>query len=367
MKWSIVGLLLLGIGAAVSASVLVVSLKSGGPTVTSTFLTPGEVQIMVAAKPMPAMSIVDARSVLIKSVPANEVPEHSMRQPTDVIGKLLIVPVVEGQALTPSCFADEKSGARLASTLADGMRAVSISLPPDKAGLLYAGCIVDVLVSINRPSTEGSRTKEAMSMTLLQGVSVLAIDDVSVMSEATSSDPTASETANANRRGRRDRLVTLKVKPVQARALQLADEFGDVSLALRNPLDVRPVETDSTMLSDLADEYTRLLAAIAPLSVYEPQVEGQSQPSTPTQLGQDTWADRPGQVSAVLTNARGEPLAEGTAPLPARTLAVQKPVNAKSEIMVIRGAETEICVFAPNELGWVLDSRTRSGTRGNTK
>jgi len=369
MKWSIAGLMLLGIGAAVAASVLVASLKSGGPTVTSAVLTPGEAQILVAAKPMPAMSVVEANSVMLKSVPANEAPEHSMRQPTDVIGKLLIVPVVEGQVLTTTCFADEKSGARLASTLADGMRAVSLSLAPDKAGLLYAGCVVDVIVSLNRPSTEGSGIKEAMSMTLLQGIGVLAIDDTSVMSDAPTSGTSASETANSNRRMRRDRLVTLKVNPVQARALQLAGEFGDVSLALRNPLDVNPVKTDSTMLSDLADEYTRLLAAIAPLQATEPKADVHGQPSNPPQVGQNTRMDLPGPDRAAMINAneRREQFADERTPLPERMLIGQKLVDPKSEIMVIRGAETEICVFRPNEEWWVLDSRTRSGINANTK
>lgn len=200
-------------------------------------------------------------------------------------------------------------------------------------------------------------------MTLLQGVGVLAIDDVSVMSEATTSDPSASETANANRRGRRDRLVTLKVKPIQARALQLADEFGDVSLALRNPMDIAPVETDSTMLSDLADEYTRLLAAIAPLRVNEPLAEHQSPPSSPTPFALDTRAEGTGQDSTASTVPGREPCAEDRAQRPARLLIGEKPVEQKSEIMVISGEKMDNYVFRPNGSWWVLDSRTHSGTK----
>lgn len=262
MKWSITGLLLLGVAAAVSASVLVASLKVGSQAVASSDRIPEDVQILVAARNLPPMTIVDARSVMVKTMSATDAPESVLRRSTDVVGKLLVLPVVEGQAFTASCFADEKSGARLASALTSGMRAVSISLTPDRAGLLYPGCVVDVLVSLSRQATGTPMLKEAMSMTLLQGVEVLAIDDSSIMSDG--EEKPESESANGARRARRERLVTLVLNSNQAKALQLAMQYGIVSLALRNPLDATPVETDSTMLSDLADEYSRILAVLSP-------------------------------------------------------------------------------------------------------
>ena len=374
MKWSIAGLLLLGIGAAISASILVATLKVGAPALASTSLSPAEMQIMVAAKPMPAMSIVDARSVLTKTVPANEAPANSMRRPTDVIGKLLTVPIVEGQVLTSTCFADEKSGARLASALVHGMRAVSVSLTPDKAGLLYAGCIVDVLVSLNRPSTEGAGTKEAMSMTLLQGVEVLAIDETSVMSEAPTSEASAAEAAANTRRGRRDRLVTLMVNSNQAKALQLASQYGAVSLALRNPLDTAPVKTDSTMLSGLADEYTRIVAALSPPQSGEPKADDPGRAANPAQHGPGPQADRAEQYRAALTKAEREQRAEDKAPLPAGMLVAQKLEDPKWEMLVNRGGQLELLRFRrPGELSpqdttqWIWDSRAFSGTNANPK
>jgi pilus assembly protein CpaB len=266
MKWSIAGLLLLGVGAAFSASILVVSLKLAPRANTNVTAIPTETQIVLASRPLSAMSIVEGQSVVVKKVPIAEAPKNAMKQPTDVVGKLLTIPVVEGQPFTSGCFADEKSGARLASALKNGMRAVSVSLKPEKAGPLYPGCIVDVLVSLNRPSTEGQGTKEAMSMTLLQGIEVLAIDDISVMSDEAVVEPAKPETTTSSptKRDRKDRLVTMMVKSNQAKALQLASQYGGVSLALRNPLDAAPVETDSTMLSDLADEYSRIVAVLAP-------------------------------------------------------------------------------------------------------
>jgi len=374
MKWSIVGLFLLGVAAAVCASILVVTMRAVPPAVAKTRAAE-DVQIMVAAKPMRAMSIVDARAVITKTVPADEAPQNGMRRPTDVIGRLLMVPIVEGQVLTSACFADEKSGARLASALANGMRAVSVSLKPEKAGLLYPGCIVDVLVSLNRPSTEGPSAKEAMSMTLLQSVEVLAIDDVSVMSDSAFADPPVPETNATPRRERRDRLVTLMVNSNQAKALQLAAQYGAVSLALRNPLDSAPVETDSTMLSDLADEYTRIVTALASQRASESQSgdRGGESANAPGN-NKNTAGDNRTAVKAPVPENR-----DMEAPLLPIAAAgfVQKQEDPKWETLVTRGQQVEVVRFskhgefsphsATSAMQWIWDGRALSSTTKTTK
>ena len=45
-------------------------------------------------------------------------------------------------------------------------------------------------------------------------------------------------------------MVTLMVNSKQAEALQLAREYGSVSVAMRNPLDKRPVNNNATVLSE---------------------------------------------------------------------------------------------------------------------
>ena len=359
MKWSIAGLMLLGVGAAVCASVMVASLRVGTPAVASSHVDLEDVQIMVAAGALPAMSVVDARSVMIKNVPANETPDNFMRRPTDVIGKLLAVPMVEGQVFTTGHFVDDKSGARLASALAHGMRAVSVSLSPEKAGMLYPGCVVDVLVSLNRPSPDGTSIREAISMTLLQGIEVLAIDEASVMSEASVPEPTETETTGATRRGRRDRLVTLMVNSNQAKALQLAAQYGSVSLALRNPLDASPVETESTMLSDLADEYSRIVAVLAP-----PQAEGKEGTA-----GEGAQAAG-GPTDAASVEARARLQRPAPPPAPVEPVVIEKPERPKWETVVNRGGQIELIRFrrpegvepedAQSPLSWIFEGSARS-------
>ena len=258
MKWSVVILILLGVVAAASASILVASLKAGPkPLMPTAVQTPKDVDILVAKKELPAMTVLDADAVTVKKIPIGDAPEGFVGSPVGAIGKLLAVPVLEGQALTQDCFATDASGAHLASTLTDGMRAISVSLTPDKVGLLYPGSIVDVLVSLTIPSDDGNQRGEAVVMTLLQGISVLAIDDQTILSGG-------KESSDIEHIGRsRSRIVTLKVDSKQAKALQLATRFGAVSLALRNPLDTRSVDQDTTFLSELKNEYSGLLARLA--------------------------------------------------------------------------------------------------------
>ncbi|MBI3835252.1 MAG: Flp pilus assembly protein CpaB [Planctomycetes bacterium] len=372
MKWSIVGLFLVGIAAAVSASVMIATIRVA-PAAVATQRGVEETQIIVASKSMAAMSIVDASSVSLRTIQANGAPKNCLHQPTDVIGKLLLVPIVEGQVFTSAFFADEKSGARLASGLGKGMRAVSVSLKPEKAGLLYPGCVVDVLVSLNRPSKEGPSVKEAMAMTLLQSVQVLAIDDASVMTDATSADPSASETKTASRRDQRDRLVTLVVNSNQAKALQLAAQYGAISLALRNPLDAAPVDAESTMLSDLADEYTRIVAALGNQHVAiaqndEPRHD-QPAPSAPPAPKNPESASR--ESSRRGMDEKRE--VNGAAPIAVAGFA-PKSEDVKWETLIARGQLVELVRFyrhgdfgsqtLPGTLQWFWDGHSVSSDKG---
>lgn len=262
MKWSIVGLMLLGVIAAACAAVLVASFRSQSRVVVMPqILSPSQAQIVIATRNMPAMTVVDGQSVRTSIVPVSEAPEGYLRSPTEVVGKLLAVPVVEGQVITNAAFAAEGSGARLASALGKGKRSFSLSLARSEAGLAYAGCMVDVLASITKPGADGSQRGDAMAMTLLQAVAVLGVDDRSVVSQREH-----RAEASAQRSDRDRMLVTLMVNSTQAKALQLAQKYGSLSLALRNPLDAESVDQEAIALGHPGlDEYSRLLEVLAPV------------------------------------------------------------------------------------------------------
>lgn len=255
MKWTVIGLAVLGLVTAFCAAVLLGAVRAGGfGQLRLHGIEAGDpdVTVMFAGKPMPSMSIVSGESVVARTLPRSKAPNGYASNAVEVVGKVLAVPVVEGQALTTSCFATEGVGTEIAASLASGKRAVGISVTDYASliGMLYPGCTVDVLVSF-RPSDSGSGPKWGpATMTLLEGVEVLAIEKRTVVSKSAGLDEDPEHTGRANN-GRR---VTLLVDSKQAKLLQLAMQQGTLSLALRNPLDNTPSDGALVSLRDLYGE-----------------------------------------------------------------------------------------------------------------
>ena len=240
MKWGAVILVAMGLAAALFAALLVKSLRSDDLS----GVVP-EVDVLLASKDLPAMSVIESTDVTVEKVAKAKLPVGYLSSPAEGIGKILAMPVVQGQVLAESCFIENGVAAQVAASLPTGMRAVSVSLSNDSitGGLLYPGCVVDVLASFKLSSSERG---QAISTTLLREVQVLAVRDVSVVSEKEIQQDKSRSPSNSNY-GRVT--VTLMVDPKQAEALQLATENGMISLALRNPLDKGPVDTEATVLS----------------------------------------------------------------------------------------------------------------------
>lgn len=233
MKWSIVGLILVGVIAALCVSVLVNVLRTESGRQAATVNAPiPEVEILVAAKDIPAGSLVDASHVGKKTLRPEEAPEGSLFDEVQVLGRVLKVRVVEGEAFTKTRFAEEGSGRDVAGFIRPGMRAVGVLLPSHSGlrGLLYPGCIVDVLVAF-KPKSGMPPSSE----TLLEGVQVLSIEDKTIVSPQ--EDDKESLVSGVRTERTRQQMVTLCLNPEQAQVLQAASEHGTISLTMRNPLD----------------------------------------------------------------------------------------------------------------------------------
>lgn len=240
MKWGAVILVVMGLAAALFAALLVKSLLSDN---LSQGGVSSETDVLLASKDLPAMSVIESTDVTVEKVAKAKLPVGYLSSPAEGIGKILVVPVVQGQVLAESCFIENGVAAQVAASLPTGMRAVSVSLSNDSitGGLLYPGCVVDVLASFKLSSSERG---QAISTTLLREVQVLAVRGASVVSEKEIEQDKSRSPSNYGRV-----TVTLMVDPKQAEALQLATENGTISLALRNPLDKSPVDTEATVLS----------------------------------------------------------------------------------------------------------------------
>lgn len=264
MKWSVLALAGIGLVAAAAAAFLVAGLranKAGAHPITP------EVEVLFAAKALPALSVIDSASVVIRKMPKTEVPPNAISDPVAVVGKVLRMPMIEGEAVTPAVLASRESGINLAAAVREGMRAVSVSLSQSEAleGLLYPGGVVDVLFSFRAPAGSTDQAEETISLTLLKAVQVLAIEGRTILSteEPNATPPTSS-------RGQTHQMVTLMVTPKQAELLQLAQKFGSVSLSMRNPLDTDAPATNETLLSQMSEFFRRRITAASAAALPAP-------------------------------------------------------------------------------------------------
>lgn len=336
MKWGIVILLILGAVAAACAAVLMglLSIPSSEASQST------DIEVAMAKVSLPAMTVVTLKHINKEMVSRDELPPGQLVSPSRIIGRVLTVPVVEGQVLTESCFVSEGTGALLAAAIPHGMRAVTVAVSsramPDSI-LLYPGCVVDVLVAyrLSSRSSEG----QALSTTMLRGIQVLAVSGDSVVSNPGSEEDNGTQKRNTSKGA----LVTLLVNTKQAEALQLAVENGHISLSIRNPLDKKMFELEGTVLSQgrlahLGSMLTPTVPHAQEMMVEEPlESDNPQEQGTSSNNPQD-----PAQVGSI-------PGMEMLIQPPKRTEKSQFPKSPRWGVTIIRGRETKIEEFETSE------------------
>lgn len=314
IRLSVVILAILGLAAAFAAAMLTVTMQAEPLREAKQIISP-DAQILVAAKDLPAMTVLTADACRQRTVLGKQEPEGSLSDPAQAVGKLLTMPVVEGQALTRNLFALEGSGLHLAGLLEPGMRAVTVSLSDYSGleGLLYPGCRVDVMGTFQ--ITGANKAGSAVSTALLENVQVLAVGH-----QAVGAPPETGTSENSSKGYNKKILVTLMVDANQAEALQLGMEHGQISLAMRNPRDEEKGDQDATLLSE------GRLAQLAKLL--------------------DPTVNATGAKTSSNQNKKSEPLfAPPPAPRPAEPAPVRRRPAPELKVNVIRGVATETVSF----------------------
>lgn len=268
MKWGIVILLVLGIVAAACAALLMGALSVR--TSDAEGSESDKIEVAMAKRALPAITVITIDHINTEMVSRDELPPGRLVSPTQIIGRVLAMPVVEGQVLTESCFVPAGTASLLAAAIPHGMRAVTVTVPsrgmPDNA-LLYPGCVVDVLVSYQ---LSGNTDGEALSTTMLRGIQVLAISGDSVITNPETEEEKGTKKPSKSRGS----LVTLLVDTEQAEALQLAIENGNLMLSIRNPRDKDDFDEDPSILNKgkLTPSGSDLTPAILPIVNREPSL-----------------------------------------------------------------------------------------------
>jgi pilus assembly protein CpaB len=194
------------------------------------------VWVVCAVRDLPADTVLQMTDLNQKESFERDVGKNTVL-PDDadqVIGKKLKYSIEKAETLTWSSvdvpFAPTYG---LATTVKPGMRAISISVGGAAAvsGLVMPNDRVDVLGSFYFPSETKPGEMEAVTLTVLQDVTILATGQLLAKQMADAYDrrkPPASYS-----------MLTVEVTPREAELLVFAESMkGHLSLSLRNPSDV---------------------------------------------------------------------------------------------------------------------------------
>ena len=205
----------------------------------------------------------------VLNFPVGQSPEGSFSQPSEVIGRGLIVSVVKNEPILNGKLAAKEAGAGLPPVIPEGMRAVSVRVNEviGVAGYVLPGTRVDVVATASPNESRADTT----SKLILSNVQVLTAG-------------TRMEQDQEKGKPIQVTVVTLLVNPEQSERLALASTEGKIQLALRNPLDQTSPETPGVKTAALVGtargaQAPRQLASSRPRTGKAPQPVTMSAPA----------------------------------------------------------------------------------------
>lgn len=198
-------------------------------------------RIVVATQPLEFGSPLTTENLRMQNFPAASVPVGAFGSIADAMsgGRVALRPIAPGEPV----LADKVSGADgravLSALLPDGMRAVSIpvSAVNGVSGFVRPGDIVDIILTRQIPG-DGATASDMMNDVIMEGVPVLAIDQVRAES---ATEPSVGSTA------------VVQVDQLGAQKLVLADRLGTLTLALRNVESQEPGALTTVTARDIGD------------------------------------------------------------------------------------------------------------------
>ena len=189
---------------------------------------------LVAAHVLPAGTLARATDIAVRSAPVGRVPAGAIVDTqfarASVEGALIRTYTNAGAPILKSNVLRPRDRGFLAAVLPPGK--VAVSIPVDQvsgvAGLIWPGDHVDVMLTQNLRTTTGKGVNlqaghQVLTETILYDARVIAVDQAIVQG--------ASPTAHVT--GHLARTVTLEVSPHNAERLDVAQNLGRLSLAIR--------------------------------------------------------------------------------------------------------------------------------------
>jgi pilus assembly protein CpaB len=207
--------------------------------------------VVLAARPAPLGHRLTADDVKLVGWPTHSPLPGAFKRVEDVVGRGVVVAVDENEPVTESKLAPRDAGAGLSPAIPPGMRAISVKVNEviGVAGFVVPGARVDVVATVRQVG-------DAVSRVLVANVQVLTAGTRYDQEKARDAKPIPST------------VVTLVVTPEQAERIALASSEGQLTLMLRNPLDIAEPNTSGARLAGLVNHETaapaRAIARTAP-------------------------------------------------------------------------------------------------------
>lgn len=198
------------------------------------------VPVVVATRAIPLGTRLTTDDLKVVAWPARTQMPGAFSNVPALLDRGVIAPIGPNEPVTAMRVAGPESGAGLPPIIPAGMRAISVRVNEvvGVAGFVLPGTRVDVLVAVGDDGDESNR-KQPMARTV--------VNNVQVLTAGTRYDQEESKTGKPQR----STVVTLAVLPADGERIALASNEGQLSLVLRNPLDVDAADTAGIKLAAL--------------------------------------------------------------------------------------------------------------------
>jgi pilus assembly protein CpaB len=261
--------------------VLLLALAAGGGLAYGTYNYMQNVQVKTVS--LPTRPVVVAASDLelgaalrlddlrVVQWPESAMPMGAFSNPDEIVGRGLVMPVIQNEPILPMKLAGKDAGSGLPVVIPEGKRAVSVRVNEviGVAGYVLPGTRVDVLATASPTQHREDTTTK------------LVLSNVQVLAAGTKleQDGEQGKPVSVN-------VVTLLVTPEESEKLTLGATEGKIQLALRNPLDKETPDTPGIQPASLLGSAgarparrsgtaraSRPVATVAAAAAAEPTVE----------------------------------------------------------------------------------------------
>jgi pilus assembly protein CpaB len=191
-------------------------------------------RVIAASADVKLGTILTAQNITTTEI-AGAVPKGALLKPEDAIGRGVISDLYQGEPILDNRLAPKGSGGGLAANIKPGMRACAVKVDEvvGVAGFVTPGMRVDVLASGDPPGNPDPKMGTKVK-TLLQNIEVLSAG-TDIQKDAAG-------------KPQQVHVVNLLVDPDQAELLSLASTHAQIQLVLRNPLDTKTADVQTSAL-----------------------------------------------------------------------------------------------------------------------